>query len=128
MGKQRGIELKDVFDHELSPVPPSLINEFGCLRMGDKSVLVKKLGVPDENAPLPIVVLVDASQLLYHIVWPVAGTIRDIASSINARLTNAYTAAGADETLVIFDVTMMSPVPKIMRGEDKQELVQLSTS
>lgn len=61
------------------------------------------MGVPDENAPLPNVVLVDASQLLYHIVWPVAGTIRDIASSINACLTNAYTAAGADETLIIFD-------------------------
>ena len=26
MGQQRGIELKDVFDHELSPVPPSLMN------------------------------------------------------------------------------------------------------
>ncbi|CAL8305583.1 unnamed protein product [Arctogadus glacialis] len=36
VGQQRGIELKDVFDHELSPVPPSLIDEFGCLRKGDK--------------------------------------------------------------------------------------------
>ncbi|KAJ3615046.1 hypothetical protein NHX12_018614 [Muraenolepis orangiensis] len=34
---------------------------------------------------------------------PVAGTIGDIASSINAHLANAYTAAGADKTLVIFD-------------------------
>ena len=103
VGQQRGIELKDVFDHELSPVPPSLIDEFGCLRKGDKSVLVKRLGVPDENAPLPNVVLVNGSQLLYHIVWPVAGTIKDIASSIDTRLSNAYTAAGVNETVVIFD-------------------------
>ena len=26
VGQQRGIDLKDVFDHELSPVPPSLIS------------------------------------------------------------------------------------------------------
>ena len=95
--------MKDVLDHELSPVPPSLIDEFGCLRKGDKSVLVKKLGVPDENAPLSKVALLDGSQLLYHIVWPVAGTIKDIASSIDTRLSNAYTAAGVNETVVIFD-------------------------
>ena len=47
IGQQPGIDLKDVFDHELSPVPPSLINEYGCLRKGDKSDLIKWLGVPD---------------------------------------------------------------------------------
>ena len=41
--------------------------------------------------------------MLHHIVWPVAGTIKDIASSINSRLSNAYTAAGVNETPVIFD-------------------------
>ena len=61
------------------------------------------MGEPDDDAPLPNVVLVDGSQMLYHIVWPVAGTIRDIALSINARLTNVYTAAGVGEILVIFD-------------------------
>ncbi|CAL8282704.1 unnamed protein product [Boreogadus saida] len=35
VGQQRGIEFNDVFDHEPSPVPPSLIDEFGCLRKGD---------------------------------------------------------------------------------------------
>ncbi|CAL8391490.1 unnamed protein product [Arctogadus glacialis] len=87
----------------------SLNDEFGCLRKGDKSVLVKRLGVPDENAPLPNVVLVDGSQLLYHIVWPVAGTIKDIASSINTRLS---TAAGVNETLVIFDRYNDKPTAK----------------
>ena len=58
VGQQRGIDLKDVFDHELSPVPPSLIDEYGCLRKGDKSVLVKRLGVPDSNAICPNIVIV----------------------------------------------------------------------
>ncbi len=111
VGQQHGIALKDVFNHELSPVPPSIIDEFGCLRKSDKSGLVKKLGVPDENPTFPNVVLVDASQLLYHIVWPVAGTIRDIASTINARLANTYTVAGA-KTLIIFDHYSDEPTAK----------------
>ena len=39
-------------------------------------MLVKCLGVPVNSAPAPDVVLVDASQLLYHVVWPVAGKNR----------------------------------------------------
>ncbi len=46
VGQQRSI---DVFDHELSSVPPSLIDEFCFLRKGYKSVLIKKLEVTDEN-------------------------------------------------------------------------------
>ena len=42
VGQQRGIDLKDVFDHELSPVPPSLIDEYGCLRKGDKHCYIRK--------------------------------------------------------------------------------------
>ena len=42
IGQQRGIDLKDVFDHELSPVPPSLIDEYGCLRKGDKHCYIRK--------------------------------------------------------------------------------------
>ena len=74
VGQQRGVEVTDIFQYELSRVPPSLIDEFGCLRKGDKTVLVKCLGVPANSAPAPDVVLVDASQLLNHVVWPVAET------------------------------------------------------
>ena len=56
---------KAIFDietlFELSHVPPSLIDEFGCLRKGVKTVLVKCLGVPANSAHAPDVVLVDAS-------------------------------------------------------------------
>ena len=45
VGQQRGVEVTDIFQYELSPVPPSLIDEFGCLRKADKTVLVKCLGV-----------------------------------------------------------------------------------
>ena len=100
VGQQRGVEVTDIFQYELSPVPPSLIDEFGCLRKADKTVLVKCLGVPVNTAPAPDVVLVDASQLLYHVVWPVAGTAGDLASSFGVRLSRYPPEA---QNLVLFD-------------------------
>ena len=89
VGQQRGVEVTDIFQYELSHVPPSLIDEFGCLRKGGKkTVLVKCLGVPVNSAPAPDVVLVDASQLLYHVVWPVAGTADDLALTFCVRLSS----------------------------------------
>ena len=44
VGEQLGIDLKDLFEHELGPLPASLLDDFGCLRKGDESVIVKKLG------------------------------------------------------------------------------------
>ena len=100
VGQQRGMEVTDIFQYELSPVPPSLIDEFGCLRKADKTVLVKCLGVPVNSAPAHDVVLVDASQLLYHVVWPVAGTAGDLASSFGVRLSRYPPEA---KKLVLFD-------------------------
>ena len=100
VGQQRGVEVTDIFQYELSPVPPSLINEFGCLRKADKTVLVMCLGVPVNSAPAPDVVLVDASQLLHHVVWPVAGTAGDLASSFGVRLSRYPPEA---QKLVLFD-------------------------
>ena len=53
-----------------------------------KSVLVKCLGVPVKAPPAPDVVLVDAGQLLYHVVWPVNGTTGDLAASFSSRLAH----------------------------------------
>ena len=41
--QQRGLEVTDIFQYELSHVPPPLIDEFGCQRKGDKTVFVKCL-------------------------------------------------------------------------------------
>ena len=87
VSQQRGVEVTYIFQYERSPVPPSLIDEFGCLRKGDKTVLVKCLVVPVNGAPAPDVVLVDASQLLYHVVWPVAGTAGAFDLSFVVRLS-----------------------------------------
>lgn len=98
VGSQRRMELSALFDYELSPVPASIIDEYGCLRKGNKSVIVQRLGVLVSNPHPPEVVLVDASQLVYHVVWPSFGTVTDLAASMGHRL-NRYDA----KTFVIFD-------------------------
>ena len=87
IGQQRGVEVTDIFQYELSHVLPSLIDKLGCLRKGDKTALVKRLGGPVNSAPAPDVVLVDASQLLYHVVWHVAGIAGDLTSTFGVRLS-----------------------------------------
>ena len=96
VGQQRGVEVTHIFQYELIRV----IDEFGCLRKGDKTVLVKCLGVPVNSAPAPDTVLVDASQLLYHVVWPVAGTAGDIALNSGVRLSHYPPEA---RKIVLFD-------------------------
>ena len=63
-------------------------------------MLVKCLGVPVNSAPSPDVVLFDASQLLYHVVWPLVGTAGDLASSFGVRLSRYPPEA---QKLVLFD-------------------------
>ena len=81
VGQQRNVNLHEVFKYELSAVPPSIVDEFGCLRKGDKSVLVRRIAVPLQTSSDVSVVLIDGNQLLYHIVWPAPGTgqISDLA-------------------------------------------------
>ena len=98
VGSKRHMELSALFDFELGPVPASLIDEYGWLRKGNKSVIVQRLGVLDPNPQPPDVVLVDASQLIYHVVWPSAGTVADLAASMGRRLHQHIT-----QTYVIFD-------------------------
>ncbi len=99
VGQKRNLELPAVFQHELCPVPPSLIDEYGCLRKGNRSVLVHRHGVVINSPPPPDTLLVDASQLLYHIVWPSSGTVSDVANGMKSRLTSYKGAI----TYVIFD-------------------------
>ena len=61
------MELLSLFGHELFAVPPSLMDEYGCLRRGNKAILVHKLEVKHHKAPRPGVIIVDAQQLLCHV-------------------------------------------------------------
>ena len=100
VGQQRSIDIADLFQFEPSPVPPALIDEYGCLMKGDKAVLVKSLSVSVTTPCAPKVVLVDAGQLLYHVSWPVFGTTGDLAASFGPRL--AYYPP-VSKRIILFD-------------------------
>ena len=51
-------------------------------------MLVKSLSVSAMTPCAPNVALVDAGQLLYHVVWPVSGTTGDLAASFGTRLAH----------------------------------------
>ena len=53
----------------------------------------------DLQPDAPDIVIVDGQQLLYHIVWPCAGSASDLANSMKDRLGQYQPT----EVLVIFD-------------------------
>ena len=103
IGQQRNISLQQTFQYELSAVPLSLLDEYGCLRKGDKSILVRKgLGIIEENHSDPDYIIIDGSQLLYHITWPIPGKgqITNIVDGMKERIKQFPDDA---DKLIIFD-------------------------
>lgn len=100
IGQQQKISLEHLFVYELCAVPPSLIDEHGYLRKGNKSDLVKRLGVPETLPTAPDTIILDVSQLFYHIVWPHGGAPSDLISSIKAFLSRYSDDA---DKIVVFD-------------------------
>eukprot|EP00064_Thunnus_orientalis_P013562 superscaffoldBa00002229_g13601 len=94
----RRMDLTALFDYKLGPVPVSIKDEYGCFRKGNNSVIVQRLGILAPNPHPPDIVLIDASQPIYHMMWPLSSTVADLAASIGCRL-NRYII----QTFVIFD-------------------------
>ena len=94
------MELRPLFAYKLCAVPPSLIDGHGCICKANKSVLVKRLGVLEISPTAPDIVIVDVSQLFYHIVWPYGGNPSDLIASIRVRLSRYPDGA---EKVILFD-------------------------
>ena len=99
VGQQREVELQPIFGYELCAVPPSLTEEYGCPRRVNKAIIVHKLGVKNHKPPRPDVIIVDAQQLFYHVVWPSGGSMGMLAESLKARLA----LCAATEKILGFD-------------------------
>ena len=100
IGQQRQLKLELLFECELCAVPSTLIDEYGCLCKGNKSDLVKRLGVLETIPTDTDALIVDVSQLFYHIVWPHGGYPSDLIASIQTRLSRYPTNA---EEILVFD-------------------------
>ena len=98
VGQQCNMRLAPIFQYELCPIPPSLIDEYGFLRKGSKVPLARKLCVKARQPMLPEVTIVDMSQLLYHIVWLSNGNASVLVKSIKTRLSSL-----PGEKILVFD-------------------------
>jgi len=87
IGERRQLQLEPVFAYELCSVPSSLIDEHGCLRKPNKAGLVKRLGVPESSPTAEAIVIVDVSQLFYHIVCPHGGVPSDLILAMQDRMS-----------------------------------------
>lgn len=93
------MELLPIFGYELCAVPPLLVDEYGCLRKGNKVVLVQKFEVRQRQPQCPEVIIIDTQQLLYHVVWPCGGSVEALAESLKVRLA----WCDATEKILVFD-------------------------
>ena len=55
------------------------MDDYGYLRSENKAILVHKLRVKYHKLPRPDVIIVDAQQLLYHVVRPCGGSVGVLA-------------------------------------------------
>ena len=146
VGQQRHMKLGPIFQYELCPIPSSLIDEYGCLKKGSKAPLAHKLCVQTRRPLPPDVTIVDASRLLYQIVWPSKGDALVIVEFIKMRLSSfpakkvlvfdKYHKVSAKDhermqraglSSINYDLTINTPLPSrdsIMRN--KHNKLQLS--
>ena len=79
-------------------------------------MLVKCIGIPVNSAPAPDVVLVDVSQLLYHVVWPVAGTAGDLAFQELRCQIEQLSARSQKNWCCLTAITRMNQLRRSSRG------------
>ena len=111
VGQQREMELLSIFGYEVCAFPPLLVDEYGCLRKGNKAVLMHRLGVKQCQRQRPGVIIVDAQQLLYHVVWPCGGSVGVLAESLKARLALCPATEKSS-----FSTSMQMNWPRTTRG------------
>ena len=66
---------------------------------GNKAPLVERFGVKHAQPQLPDVVIVDAQQIMYHVIWLCGGPVEVLVKSLNARLS----MCGPAEKILVFD-------------------------
>ena len=82
--KTREIDLKMVLHHELSPVPTSMFDDQGDMRIASsKHILKKKLGMTVScrlTSEIELTIL-DGCAILWIIHWPSKGTVQDYVNN-----------------------------------------------
>ena len=87
----RDINMKDILEYELAPIPTSMFSENGQMRISkSKAVLKKKLQVEHScrTSMKADAVFIDGCAALWVMHWPSSGTVLDFASNFLHYITN----------------------------------------
>lgn len=80
----RPIDLKELFSYELAPLPTSMFDDNGSMRIAtSKSVLKNKLQVTQSArvSVKPDVIIIDGCAILWCIHWPSNATVQDFVDN-----------------------------------------------
>lgn len=94
---KRAISLQNLLCYELAPMPPSLYDDYGFPRNGNKAALVTKLAVFCEEPTTIDAEVVDGSMLMYHVIWPRCGTVATLCHNYLKLLVRRH------DVYVVFD-------------------------
>ena len=99
----REIDLKELFSHELAPIPTSMFEDNGDMRITQSnSSLKQKLQVEQSSQTLsfPDTIIIDGCALLWIIQWPNQGVIQDFVNNV---LEYVFRKFEHSDVYVIFD-------------------------
>jgi len=128
--QSREIDVKDVLSYELSPVPSSMFEDNGDMRITTtKSTLKKKLQVERSSGLVrrPQGTIIDGCTLLLVLQWLASGTVQDFANNFSKNIINRLLMT---EVHLIFDRYYDESVKNVARlsraGKDASRRHQLS--
>ena len=120
----RSIDLKDLFSHELSPIPTSMFNNNGDMRIAtSKSILKKKLQIRHSCRTLvkPDVTIIDGCAILCCIHWSFNGSVQDFVDSYWSYVSKWLNTS---DVYLIFDRYMYSMIHSINSSTRKSRISQ----
>ena len=97
ISQKRDVTLESMLRFELSPVPPALCDDYGCLRKSAKSQLLHKLAVWNASICESSVDVIDGNEMLYRITWPKTGTVRNLLQNFIRAVEREH------DVIVVFD-------------------------
>ena len=102
LSSDREMDIRDLFSHELSPVPTSMFTANGMRICKAKANLKRKLQKEVSQCDVGVVshTVIDGSALLWTIHWPEDGTVGDFVQSVKSRVA-VYLAQS--DVYLIFD-------------------------
>ncbi|KAK3106543.1 hypothetical protein FSP39_022295 [Pinctada imbricata] len=99
----RELDLKELLSHELSPIPPSMFDDKGDLRIAtSKSALKRKLQIiqSTRKSGTADVIIIDGCAVLWSIHWPSSGTVQDFVYSFWSYISQKLNTS---DVYLIFD-------------------------